>query len=136
MVKFNIIPEIDQLVMQAVMRYVWPMFRSRKDALARASYYVTEKHRRRRFWFCEVCGERRLEAADRAVDHIVPRMPPTGYDNLSDWLARTLCEADGLQVICKKCHDKKSAEEAGQRAAERKKRKKKKSNKKGKRGKK
>ncbi len=114
--KFNIIPEIDELVMKVVMRYVWPSWRGKKEALARAAYYCVENGRRRRFWICEECGKDRLGPMERQTDHISPRTPVDGYDELNSWLKRTLCEANQLRILCLDCHKKKSAEEAGQRA--------------------
>lgn len=138
--KFNIIPEIDQLVMQAVMRYVWPRWRGKKEALDRAVYYVTEGHRRRRYWRCERCGKEKLGPSERQTDHRHPRTPVTGYDNLQAWIARTLCEAEDLDVLCLSCHSEKTKKEAGERAEVRRNKKKprktaKKTKKKGKRAK-
>jgi hypothetical protein len=115
--KFNIIPEIDELVMKAVNQIVWPRWRAKHEAMKRACYYKTVGHRRRIFYKCELCGREGLERGDVQTDHILPRVPVEGYDNLIAWLERTLCEADGLQVICKDpCHKEKTAKEAGQRA--------------------
>ena len=116
----HIISERDDLIMRAVMRYVWPMWSGRKEALARAAYYVTEGHRRRRYWKCEKCGKKELETDQRQVDHIFPRTPVTGFDNINSWLERTLCDAEDLAILCLDCHKAKSAEEAGQRAEVRK----------------
>ena len=44
-----------------------------------------------------------------AVDHIVPiGGPEQGWDRV---IKNMFCEEDGLQVLCKDCHDKKTKEE-------------------------
>ena len=95
--------EIDMLVAAAVSRYVWPMFRAKKEAMARAAYYVT-KPRRTKYYQCEKCGKDGLRPLEINVHHIVPRIPVTGWDTLEGFIRRTLCEADGLLILCKKCH--------------------------------
>jgi len=52
------------------------------------------------------------------VDHIVPVVPITGWDNLEKYVERHLVTPDQLQVLCKKCHTAKSAlENAARREA-------------------
>jgi 5-methylcytosine-specific restriction endonuclease McrA len=44
-----------------------------------------------------------------SVDHILPIVDPaTGFTNWDDTIERMFCEKDGLQVLCKDCHDKKT----------------------------
>lgn len=46
------------------------------------------------------------------VDHIEPVIDPVdGFLSWDETIARMFCEADGLQVLCKECHDKKTQEE-------------------------
>lgn len=46
------------------------------------------------------------------VDHIKPVVDPSiGFTNWDDYIESMFCEMDNLQVLCKDCHDKKSAEE-------------------------
>lgn len=46
------------------------------------------------------------------VDHIDPIIDPrTGFVNWDDTINRMFCEEDNLQLLCKNCHDKKTAEE-------------------------
>ena len=53
-----------------------------------------------------------------AVDHEPPIVSPEeGFTTWDDFINRLFCEADGLQVLCKTCHDEKSNEEKA-RAAE------------------
>ena len=117
--KFSIISERDDMIMKAINRMVWPRWQGKYDALKRACYYTTVAHRRRIFWICEKCGKRELTQDQREVDHIIPRMPPEGFDNLMAWIERTLCDADGLQILCEDCHHEKCAKEAAERAEHR-----------------
>ena len=44
-----------------------------------------------------------------SVDHITPVVDPAvGFDTWDKTIERMFCEADGLQVLCKGCHDKKT----------------------------
>lgn len=46
------------------------------------------------------------------VDHIKPVVDPNvGFTTWDDYIEAMFCEMDNLQVLCKECHDKKSAEE-------------------------
>lgn len=46
------------------------------------------------------------------VDHIVPIVnPETGFTSWDEFIENLFCEKDNLQLLCKECHDKKSAEE-------------------------
>ena len=46
------------------------------------------------------------------IDHIVPIVDPeVGFTTWDDYIERMFCEKDGLQVLCKACHDVKCGEE-------------------------
>lgn len=45
------------------------------------------------------------------VDHIIPAGQLKTFDDLSGFCERLFCGMDGLQVLCKDCHDKKTQEE-------------------------
>lgn len=45
------------------------------------------------------------------VDHIVPAGTLKCADDLPGFVERLFCEAAGLQVLCSKCHDKKTEQE-------------------------
>ena len=46
------------------------------------------------------------------VDHINPIIDPAvGFTTWDECIERMFCEKDNLQVLCKVCHDAKSAEE-------------------------
>jgi 5-methylcytosine-specific restriction endonuclease McrA len=42
------------------------------------------------------------------VDHIVPAGSLNSSKDLPGFVERLFCEVDGLQVLCEKCHDKKT----------------------------
>jgi len=49
-----------------------------------------------------------------SVDHIVPIIDPElGFISWDDTITRMFCEASGLQVLCKPCHDEKTNIEKG-----------------------
>lgn len=51
-----------------------------------------------------------------SVDHIRPIVDPAiGFTNWDDTIERMYCEKDGLQVLCKPCHDAKTAGERDER---------------------
>jgi 5-methylcytosine-specific restriction endonuclease McrA len=111
--KFHYMTELDVKIIAVIRRYVWVRWGARVEALKRASYYVVEGGRRRRFWRCEECGVLRLTEKERDVDHINPVVDPeVGFVNLSEWVLRCFVEADGLQVLCRPCHKAKTALEA------------------------
>ena len=60
---------------------------------------------------CAACNQA-FPAKDVQVDHIAPVIDPevgfVGWDPVIDAI---FCEADNLQVLCKPCHDIKSASE-------------------------
>ena len=50
------------------------------------------------------------------VDHIEPAGSLKTYEDLPGFVSRLYCEADGLQLLCKSCHLKKTNEERKARA--------------------
>ncbi len=56
------------------------------------------------------CGQE-FVAAGVQVDHVKPVVPVTGRTSIQELAERTLCDADGLQVLCKGCHGKKTYNE-------------------------
>lgn len=53
------------------------------------------------------------------VDHIEPAGSLKDYDDLPGFVRRLYCEADNLQILCKPCHNKKTAAEREARKHER-----------------
>jgi 5-methylcytosine-specific restriction endonuclease McrA len=51
-------------------------------------------------------------AADVQVDHISPVVDPKkGFVSWDVYITRMFCEIDGMQVMCKPCHNIKTTEE-------------------------
>ena len=64
---------------------------------------------------CEGC-QKLFKSKDVVLDHIDPVVPIDGYKSglefdLNEYAVRMFCEADGLQVLCAECHDKKTKDE-------------------------
>jgi len=66
--------------------------------------------RQAKFYKCNVCKED-FVAKNIEVNHIIPVVPITGFDNWDSVIARLFCEADGLEVVCKPCHKTITKEE-------------------------
>lgn len=81
---------------------------------------------------CASCqGEYKKEGRAITVDHIIPCKDPakpqafqealdTCQCGVCDYLRKMFCKPEGLQVLCKECHDKKTGKEMGKRKKARK----------------
>lgn len=56
---------------------------------------------------CQKCGQW-YQAKEINVDHVTPAGQLLSYDDIGPFVERLLCEADGLQVLCKTCHKRKT----------------------------
>lgn len=65
-------------------------------------------------YVCAVCEET-YKATEVQVDHIVPAGSLKTYKDLPSFVERMFCEKNGLQVLCKECHKKKTQEERAAR---------------------
>jgi len=64
---------------------------------------------------CASCGKE-FPGKEVNVDHIQPAVcPKEGFVNWDVYIKRLFCPKENLQVLCTKCHDKKTAEERKQR---------------------
>ena len=61
-------------------------------------------------YLCAECGGW-FKDKEVNVDHIVPAGSLKDYSDLPGFVKRLYCEADGLQILCKPCHDAKTAKE-------------------------
>lgn len=60
---------------------------------------------------CACCNELVPETTS-SVDHIEPVVDPAvGFVNFDVYIQRMYCEKEGFQVLCKPCHDTKTAGE-------------------------
>lgn len=54
-------------------------------------------------YLCGNCQDS-FPAKDVEVNHILPVIPVTGFDNWDGVIKRLFCEETGLEVLCKPCH--------------------------------
>lgn len=95
---------------------IWGWSPERRKALNRARSPGPRAAGDLETWHCEECGDGPLERNQRDVDHRTPRESLTGFDGWGPYIERALdVKADALRVVCKKCHQKKSASENNQR---------------------
>lgn len=115
-----------QAAVYSALRRKFKAYPGYKDTLdeAKEEYFIKSKHgkdMRRVHYKCADCGEM-FKRQEVEVDHIEPVIPVEGIpmnDELPDfnvYIARLFCPEDNLQVLCKSCHKKKSAEEKKERA--------------------
>lgn len=63
---------------------------------------------------CSSCNKYH-KGKDISVDHITPAGSLNNFEDLPGFVERLFCGEDGLQVLCKNCHDKKTLEERQQK---------------------
>lgn len=103
-------PNIDvvRYAVSVLNRWGWTRFPSKQEALviarvARGKYVCAHCE--------ETFGPRQIE-----VDHKAPRIDPKrGFVSIDEYVKRTFVPSSKLQVLCKPCHYKKSAEENKER---------------------
>lgn len=66
---------------------------------------------------CAGCKEE-FPMSKVCVDHIDPVVPATGFTTWDDYINRMYCAKENFQVLCKTCHDEKSALEKSSRRKE------------------
>lgn len=72
-------------------------------------------NKRQKFEYeCNECHTWHMEK-NINVDHIIPAGELNSYEDVPAFIKRLFCEKSGLQVLCKKCHDKKTQEEKSER---------------------
>jgi 5-methylcytosine-specific restriction endonuclease McrA len=105
----------------AAFRKVWYWSPERRHALSCAKIGKDQ-------WQCRTCHnvvvkEKYVTKKGRSrtrmtgsVDHIVPiGKQPRSWSEYNEYLAKTFCSADNLQVLCKSCHSAKSKSEGKER---------------------
>jgi len=80
--------------------YQWPP-RNEAKKLARVSRGVYK---------CNKCTEL-FGPSEVILDHINPVVPLTGFEDLGHFVESLFCKVEGFQVMCNKCHDKKTEKE-------------------------
>ncbi len=66
------------------------------------------------WYLCNDCGIEHMKH-EVQVDHKLPVVPVTGWISWDETIQRLFCPEKDLQVLCKDCHHKKSAEENSKR---------------------
>ncbi len=56
---------------------------------------------------CKQCGEWKKQALVE-VDHIIPCGALTKFEDIGGFCARLFTEKDGYQILCKRCHQRKT----------------------------
>lgn len=56
-----------------------------------------------KFYTCNACKEA-FPAKLVEVNHIIPVVPVTGFDDWNGVIERMFCEKEHLEVVCKVCH--------------------------------
>lgn len=82
----------------------WPAFSEARKA-ARVSYGQ---------YLCAGCGNVK-RAKEVQMDHKLPVIPVSGWDNLEGYAERLFCSPEALQMLCLGCHTKKTNEENARR---------------------
>ena len=86
----------------------WPPIYSTLNAAKRPS---KSKNKRLKWEYkCAGC-KRWYPHTEVSVDHKEPAGTLRDYSDLPEFVRKLFCEREGLQVLCKDCHDKKTAEE-------------------------
>lgn len=79
----------------------WP---ARKQALQAARVPYTGENRRRKWSYrCSRCGEI-YKATEVEADHIIPCGSCRSWEEFAEFGRRLFCEAGGMRVLCKACH--------------------------------
>lgn len=88
-------------------RYWKPIAKCKKES--RRVYKGVNKRQKYEYQ-CNICKQWYPEKVI-AVDHIIPAGSLKSYSDLPDFVKRLFCEVDGLQTLCKTCHDLKTKKE-------------------------
>lgn len=91
----------------------WPVKYHVKDQ-ARRNKPKGKAGRHKFEYQCAYCTKWYAEK-DIAIDHIVPAGSLKSFQDLPEFAERLFCEADGLQVLCSKCHAVKTNSEREER---------------------
>ena len=90
------------------MSRAWSRTNIRKECLIRARRLNQGPNRRLKYEYqWNICKEWFSEG-EVQVDHIVPKGSYLTYEDWAGWGARLCCPVEGLQCLCKPCHNTKT----------------------------
>lgn len=69
------------------------------------------KNKRQKYEYQCACCKDWYKGTEVQVDHIVPAGTLRSFEDLPSFVEKLFCELDNLQVLCSKCHDKKTKED-------------------------
>lgn len=81
-------------------------------------YYITSKKGKqlKRVKFkCMICGKTDLKRTEVELDHKVPCVDSSGFEDMGTFLDRLFCEKENFQLICVECHREKTNKENEER---------------------
>lgn len=92
---------------RSALRQVWRWSHARKECLKRSKIAGASA------WLCETCGK---PSRDVDVDHVNPVGSTPGArgsegKTWDEFMRKLFCTAEELQVLCKKCHEKRTSEQ-------------------------
>jgi len=102
----------------SVLRSGWRRWPPKYETLKEASVgkKINKKtNRLAEHYKCAKC-KKHFPAKEVNVDHIDSVVGAAGFTTWDEFIARLFCGKENLQVLCKKCHDSKTAKERKERA--------------------
>ena len=94
---------------RSALRQAYSRYPVKFQAKKKVEKEVTGKRHRLEYQ-CADCSEW-FPNKEIQVDHIVPAGSLNSYEDIAGFCERLLCEADGMQVLCKSCHHRKTQAE-------------------------
>lgn len=81
-------------------------------------YYIKSKKGKdlKRVKFnCDKCGKQNLKRSEVNLDHKIPVVSSTGFEDIGVFLERLFCDISNLWLICLSCHSEKTQSENKER---------------------
>ena len=96
---------------RSALRRAWTKYPVRYQVMDKAKQPYKGKDKRTKWVYqCNSCRGT-FKSTEVNVDHITPAGTLRDYSDLPQFVKNLFCEADNLQVLCKKCHDTKTKED-------------------------
>lgn len=98
---------------RSALRRAWNKYPPKYKVLNAAKRKRQQKKGNQKYEYkCASCG-RWHAGKNVSVDHISPAGSLRDYNDLPTFVAKLFCSVEGLQVLCTRCHAKKTNEERG-----------------------